>query len=315
MVKYSIFAPVYNESGNIIPLYEEIKNVMDKITKDWELILINDGSTDNSLKELLSIKDKRVVIIANKKNYGQSVAMEIGFKKSKADIIISIDADLQNDPKDIPRLLKKLELGHYDVVCGWRYKRKDPFWMIFITMVARFLRSLFAEDGIHDSGCTLRVYRKHFVEDMELWGEMHRYIVALLKWKGARVTDIKVNHRRRINGKSYYNWHKSFRGFIDLGYIWFWKKFSSRPQHLFGVLGIGLLFLGGLTSVFTLYLKLINHVSLSDSVWFMMSFFLIIMGVQLFISGIMFDVLVRNYYNNSSEKRYIIREIVKKRKR
>jgi glycosyltransferase involved in cell wall biosynthesis len=315
MVKYSVFAPIKNEQGNIIPLYNEIKKVMDSISSDWELLLVNDGSTDNSMKEILSIKDKRVRPIALLRNYGQAVAMEAGFKSARGDIVISIDADLQNDPSDIPKMLKKLDDENLDIVCGWRYKRKDPLWMLFITMVARFLRSLFASDGIHDSGCTLRVYRKWWVEDMELYGEMHRYIVALLRWKGARVGEMKVNHRPRTHGKTKYNWQKSFRGFIDLMYIWFWKKFSNRPQHLFGLAGIGFIFLGGLSFLQTVYLKFVNNVSLSDSVWFVMSFFLLIMGVQFFVSGIMLDIMIKNHFNTSSEKRYVIRDIVPERQR
>lgn len=315
MIKYSIFTPVYNEEGNLLKLYNEVKDVMNKLGEPWEFVFINDGSTDNSMKELLSINDKNVRIIALKKNYGQSVAMDAGFRTCNGEIIISIDADLQNDPKDIPKLLKKLNDEHYDVVTGWRYKRKDPFWMIFVTLTARFLRGIFVKDGIHDSGCTLRVYRKNFIDDLELWGEMHRYIIALLRWKGARVAELKVNHRPRNAGVSKYNITKSLRGFVDLFYIWFWKKFSGRPLHLFGILGLGFIGFGLLSSFWTIFLKVFNHVSLSDSVWFIMSSFLLFVGFQFFITGITLDILIRNNYNNSLEKRYKIREIVKHRKR
>lgn len=314
MVKYSIFAPIYNEEGNIKELYRQVKVVMEGLKESWELILVNDGSTDNSLNEILSIKDKRVVLVDLKKNYGQAVAMDAGFRYAKGEIIISIDADLQNDPADIPKLLEKLEKDNLDVVAGWRYQRKDPAWMLVVTRSARLLRGMFASDGVHDSGCTLRVYRKEFVSELELWGEMHRYIIALLRWHGARVGELKVNHRPRTAGVSKYNWKKSFKGLVDLFYIWFWKKFSARPLHLFGVSGLFLIFFGMLSALWTLKLKLLNGVSLSDSVWFMMSGFLVLIGIQFFIFGIVLDLLIRNYYNTSLEKRYDIKRVVKKEK-
>ncbi len=314
-VKYSVFAPVFNEQGNVIPLFNEVKKVMDKFTDSWEFVFVNDGSRDNTLKEILSIKEKHVRVVALKTNYGQAAAMDAGFRACKGEIIISLDGDRQNDPKDIPRLLNKLEKDNLDVVAGWRAKRKDPFWMLFVTRVARFLRGLFASDGVHDSGCTLRVYRRHFTEDLELWGEMHRYIMALLRWKGARVGELKVNHRPRTVGVTKYNFYKSMKGFVDLFYIWFWKKFSGRPLHLFGVIGITLSFMGILSFLYTIYLKLILAKDLSDSVWLILSIFLILVGLQFFLSGIMLDIMIRNYYNNSLEKRYKIREIVDPRSR
>lgn len=243
MVEISVFAPIFNEEGNIIRLYQELYPVLEEITSNWELILVNDGSTDKSLAEMLALKDKRVVVIDLQRNYKQAIAMDAGFRASKGKYIVSIDADLQNDPKDIPRLLTKLKDENLDVVAGWRYKRKDPLWVRFVTKTARVLRGLFASDGVHDSGCTLRVYRREFVQDLELWGEMHRYIMAILQMRGARIGELKVNHRSRGAGVSKYKWTKSLKGFVDLFYIWFWKKYSNRPQHLFGVMGVFFFFL------------------------------------------------------------------------
>lgn len=308
MVKFSVFAPIYNEEGNILDLYSEISSVMDKLGS-WELILINDGSRDNSLKEMLSIKDKKIKVIDLKRNYGQSVAMDVGFRTCKGEYIISIDADLQNDPKDIPKMFKKMQDEGLDVIAGWRKKRKDPLWMLIITKTARLLRGLFASDGVHDSGCTLRIYKKDYVDDLELWGEMHRYIIALIRWKGAVIGEIEVNHRPRTNGCSKYNWKKSFKGFVDLIYIWFWKKFSQRPLHLFGIFGIFIGFFGFLSTIWTLKLKFINDVSLSDSVWFIMSGFLLLTALLFFMFGIMFDLMIRTYFNTSPvENRYKIKK-------
>lgn len=308
-IKYSVFAPVYNEQGNLIPLYKEVKIVMDKLKEPWEFVFVNDGSKDNSLKELKSIKDKQVVIVDLKRNYGQATAMDAGFRHCRGEILISLDADRQNDPNDIPKLLNKLYEEDLDVVTGWRAKRKDPAWMLIVTRSAKMLRKMFINDGVHDSGCTLRVYRREVIDDMELWGEMHRYIMALLGWKGARISELKVNHRAREIGVSKYNWKKSFKGLVDLFYIWFWKKFSGRPLHLFGITGIFVMGFGVLSGLWTLYLKIFKGVSLSDSVWFIMSFFLFLVGFQFFITGIMLDLLIRNYYSTSKDRRYIVREI------
>jgi len=307
MVEYSVFAPVYNEEANIAPFYEAVRDVMDKIGKPWELILVNDGSTDNSLQEMRKLKG--VVIVDLQRNYGQSVAMDAGFRQAKGNIIITLDADLQNDPKDIPKLLKKLYDDDLDVVAGWRQKRKDPLWMRVVTKCARLLRRAFISDGVKDSGCTLRVYRREMVHDLELWGEMHRYIIALLRWRGARIGQLQVKHHARTAGVSKYNALKSLRGFVDLFYIWFWKKFSARPLHLFGVFGILLMSFGVLAGFWTMYLKFFNNVSLSDSVWFAMSGFTFLIGLQFFVSGIMLDLLIRNYHNTSLEKRYVIRAV------
>ncbi|HDP74052.1 MAG TPA: glycosyltransferase [Candidatus Woesearchaeota archaeon] len=306
MVKFSVVVPVHNEQGNIIPLYREIKEAMSKLGT-WEMIFVNDGSRDNSLKDLLSIKEPNVHVINLKTNYGQAVALDAGLRHSKGEFVVTLDGDGQNDPKDISRLYNKLIAENLDVVAGWRKKRKDPMWMHFITLWARILRGFLAKDKVHDSGCTLRVYRHEIIEDLELSGEMHRYIIAILGWKGAKVGELKVSHRARIRGKTNYTWKKSLKGTVDLIYIWFWKKYSGRPLHLFGVLGLFITFLGFLSAIWTAYLKIVVGTSLSNSVWFVMSGFLILGGMLLFLFGIMFDLLIRTYYNTSAvEKRYTV---------
>jgi len=306
MVKFSVVVPVHNEQGNIIPLYREIKEAMSKLGT-WEMIFVNDGSRDNSLKDLLSIKEPNVHVINLKTNYGQAVALDAGLRHSKGEFVVTLDGDGQNDPKDISRLYNKLIAENLDVVAGWRKKRKDPMWMHFITLWARILRGFLAKDKVHDSGCTLRVYRHEIIEDLELSGEMHRYIIAILGWKGAKVGELKVSHRARIRGKTNYTWKKSLKGTVDLIYIWFWKKYSGRPLHLFGVLGLFITFLGFLSAIWTAYLKIVVGTSLSNSVWFVMSGFLILGGMLLFQFGIMFDLLIRTYYNTSAvEKRYTV---------
>lgn len=308
MVNFSLVIPVYNEKGNLIPLYNEIRSVMKKLGS-YEIIFVNDGSKDGSLEELLKIKDSSVKIINLKKNYGQSIALDAGFRECKGSLIITLDADRQNDPNDIPRLLRKMQDKKLDVIAGWRHKRKDPAWMLFVTFFARMLRSLFASDGIHDSGCTLRIYKKEYVEDLEISGEMHRYIMAILRWKGAKVGELKVRHRPRTRGKTKYNWKKSFKGLVDLVYVWFWKKYSGRPLHLFGVLGLFTIITSIVTGTWTIYLKVYRGTSLSDSVWFMMTGFLFLGGLMMFVFGVMFDIMIKTYYNTSKiERKYRIKE-------
>lgn len=311
MVIYSVFVPIYNEEGNIIQLFEEIKDAMNSISKSWELILINDGSSDKSLEEMRELPSW-VRIIDLQKNYGQAVAMDVGFRESRGEYIISLDGDLQNDPKDIPRLIAKLKKENLDVVAGWRKKRKDPMWMLIITKTAKFLRGFLASDVVNDSGCTLRVYKRKFVKDLELWGEMHRYIMAILQWRGAKISDLAVNHRARIHGVSKYNWKKSFKGLVDLAYVWFLKKFSSRPLHLFGITGIFLGSLGFVTGLWSVYLKIFRSVSISDSAWAVLSSFLVIVGIQFFIFGIILDLLIRIQQKTGLEKRYKYEELRRK---
>jgi hypothetical protein len=206
-------------------------------------------------------------------------------------------------------MFEQMQKENLDVIAGWRKNRKDPVWMLFVTKVAKRLRKIFINDGVEDSGCTLRIYRKDFVQDLELWGEMHRYIIALLKWRGAKIGQRVVNHRARVAGKTKYNWKKSIKGFIDLLYIWFWRKYSNRPLHLFGSFGIFLIFLGVASSIQTSLIYLEGQ-SLSDSAWPLVTIFFWIMGLQFFFFGIIIDLLVRTHYNTSEvEKRYSIRKI------
>ncbi len=310
MVKFSVVVPIYNEEGNLKKLDSEIKKVMSKL-KSYEIIYVNDGSTDKSLNVLKKLKKCKIINL--QRNYGQSVALDAGFKECLGEYVISLDADLQNDPHDIPKLYQKLIAEKLDVVAGWRTKRKDPFYVRVLTKIARYLRELLIKDNIHDTGCTLRVYTKKAAKSLDLWGQMHRYIIALLVWKGFKVGELKVNHRLRYSGKTKYNIIKSVNGFTDLIYIWFINKYSRRPLHLFGALSFVLFFVGFLMEVYMAYMKLFYHVSLNREALFFAGFFFMIIAVQLFVSGVMIDIQLRNYFNTSPvEKRYKIKEIITK---
>ncbi len=309
-MKYSVVVPIYEEEGNIKQLDKEIRDVVSKLGS-YEIIYVNDGSKDKSLEELKSLKN--ITVVNLNRNYGQSIALDAGFKAAQGDIIISMDGDLQNDPRDIPKLLEKLEKDNLDVVAGWRKHRKDKSGIKVLTKTGRLFRRILIKDPVHDTGCTLRVYRKEAAKSLDLWGEMHRYILALLRWKGFRIGEEVVNHRPRTQGKTKYNYSKAYKGFIDLMYIWFLNKYSNRPLHMFGGLGILSIFMGLLPIIWSIYQKVSVNLPLNRSGWFFLGFFLLTIGVMFFFFGMLMDLTIRTNVNASPvEKRYYTRDVIVK---
>ena len=236
--------------------------------------------------------------------------MKAGFDHAKGPIIITLDADLQNDPHDIPQMLEKLETEKYDVVCGWRKNRRDSFPKKVFSRIANYIRTCLTGEIIHDSGCTLRIYKQDVVRDIELNGELHRYIPALLLWKGYRIGELKTNHRERASGKSKYNWERLAKGFLDLLVIAFWQKYSARPMHIFG--GSGLI-IGSIGFIIALYLgisRIIFGTGLTDRPLFLVAMILLVVGIQFVALGILADILLRIYYGQNERKNYLIDEIV-----
>lgn len=306
----SVVVPIFNEEGAIQPLYKEIKKTLQKTGEPFEIIFVNDGSTDDSLFKLKSLED--VVIIDLNRNYGQAVALDAGFKASKGELVVSLDGDGQNDPRDIPRLFEKLEKEDLDVVTGWRKNRKDSNHVRFITLAARFLRRFFISDKVQDSGCTLRVYRREAVKSLDIGGEMHRYILALLRWKGFRIGELEVNHRERKCGVSKYGSTKAMRGLIDLIYIWFIHKYSQRPMHLFGLMSFVSSVFGGVALFWSFYARIFFGLSLNRNGWFFIGFFAVLIGVVFFSFGIVLDLLIKVQLTASPyENRYYIRRVIK----
>jgi len=307
---YSVVVPLYNEAQNVSPTHKELLATMDKLRGEYEIIYINDGSKDATLKELKKLK-KAVVIDLNR-NYGQSTALDAGFKAAQGEIIISLDGDLQNDPADIPRLLEKLKKDNLDVIAGWRRKRRDKNSVRILTRLGRACRGVLLNDRVHDSGCMLRAYRKEAVKSLDLQGEMHRYILALLRWKGFRIGELEVNHRPRIHGNTKYSSSKAVRGFIDLMYIWFINKYSQRPLHLFGYLSLLSSILAVLSLGESIAAKIIWSLSLNRNGFFYLGFFFFIASILFFSFGIIIDILIRIHHNSSPfEQRYYVREIVR----
>ena len=307
-MKLSIVVPVYNEEGNVVPLYTELTSVLSVLEKPYEVIFVDDGSDDRTLEELKIMRP--VSIIRFRKNFGQTAALDAGIKEAVGDIIITMDGDGQNDPADIPLLLAKLEEG-YDAVSGWRWQRRDSFTKRFLSLSARFLRYVFMRDNIHDSGCTLKAYRRECFENIDLYGEMHRFIPALLQWQGFRVSEVKVNHRPRIRGKTKYTFSRTIKGFLDIIAVWFWRKYSARPLHLFGGVGL-ILFMAGMASLTLLFLLRVFHIiTLSNSIWPLAAFFMVLVGIQLFVAGLLADVNLKSYYAANRRRPYAIKDIIR----
>ena len=288
------------------------RQVLVTLNKTYEILFVDDGSTDGgfSIMKNLHERDPNVRIIKFRKNFGQSAAIKAGFDNAKGRIIVTMDADLQNDPHDIPRMLEKMENDNYDVVCGWRRQRNDSFSKKIFSKSANRLRTMMTGESIHDSGCTLRVYTRESVADIELYGELHRYIPALLLWKGYRVGEIETHHRERSHGKTKYNSQRLIKGFLDLLVVTFWQKYSARPIHIFG--GSGLV-IGALGLIITLYLvidRIFFGAGLSDRPLFLVGIFLILIGVQFIAFGILADIMLKVYHGQSGRKPYLIETVL-----
>ncbi len=302
---YSVVLPVYNEKGNLAPLYDEITKEMKKLGKSYEMIFVDDASYDDSVEELKS--KSPVTIIQFRRNAGQSAALDAGIKHAQGTILITMDSDGQDDPAHIPDLLKKLDDG-YDVVCAWRHKRKDSFFKRFISGGWKYLRAMLINDVVHDAGTQFRVYKREVFDGVDLYGELHRFIPALLTWRGFRVGELKVNHRPRVHGVTKYSWTKVFRGFSDMLYMWFWHKYSTRPVHLFGTLGLLSMMMGTFILLIMAYLRLFEAYQLSNKIWPLVGFFFLMIGVQFFATG----VIAANQVRMDKEPRYFIRTVIDK---
>lgn len=303
----SAIIPVYNEEENVKLLYDEILSVLSTLGESFEIIFINDGSTDRTVEELKKLN--RVKIINFRKNYGQTAGLQAGFDYAQGDIIISMDGDRQNDPNDIPKLIEALHKG-YDVACGWRHQRKDRLMKKFISKGAMILRKIFIKDNIHDSGCTLRAYRKEAAKSYELSGELHRFIPALSLLNGFKVTEIAVNHRPRVAGATKYNFTRILKGFIDIMGVWFWRKYADRPLHLFGGLGAIFVFLGVIFGLVLFILRVFEIMYLAGRIWPLVVVLLILSGVQLLVSGILADISLRGFSKVNNRKPYQVKEVI-----
>lgn len=289
----SFVVPIFNEEGNVAKLHQEILSVAKSLKKSFEIIFVDDGSRDQTPVILKTLKPLRAITL--RQNAGQTAALDAGFKAARGEIIVSLDGDLQNDPQNVPAMLKYLADNNLDVVCGWRAKRKDDFGKKFISRGAKFLREFLIKDQVHDAGCTLRVYKKECFNGMSLRGELHRFIPALLTWRGFRVGEMQVNHRPRVSGKSKYNLTRTVKGLMDMLTLWFFHKFASRPLHMLGAMGISSTIIGLSIGLWMFVERIILGNSINSRMWPLIAVFLALFGVQIFVSGLIMDLIIRSY--------------------
>lgn len=306
----SIVIPIYNEEENIPALHEKITQALFSSCLDYEVILVDDGSSDRSFLLLhdLAMKDHRVKVIRFRRNFGQTAAMAAGFDAASGLVVIPMDGDLQNDPTDIVRLLHKIEEG-YDVVSGWRKDRQDTFINRKLpSMLANGLISRLTGVHLHDYGCTLKAYRREVLEGINLYGEMHRFVPALASQVGAKVTEIPVKHHPRIYGKSKYGITRTMRVVLDLMTVKFLLHYSTKPIQLFGKWGVYTLFAGFLSGSATIYMKLFEHMSMNRNPLLILTGFLMFMGVQFIVLGLLGELNARTYYEAQGKPIYVVRE-------
>ncbi len=312
-LKVSVVAPLLNEQDNIQPLYQQLTQTL--VNKyDYEIIFIDDGSTDNSLNILRGLQksDPKIRIISFRRNFGQTAALSAGFEHAKGNIVVAIDADLQNDPADIPKMIDKLNEG-FDIVSGWRKKRHDKaVTRLLPSKIANWLISKSTGVNLHDSGCTLKIYRKEVLTQTKLYGEMHRFIPALANWSGAKIAEVVVNHRPRTAGAEKYGLGRTWKVMLDLITVEFLGSFSTKPIYIFGGLGL-LTALGAfLSGAVVLYQKFVSssHLSMNRNPLLILTTLLIITTVQFILMGLLAELLVRTYHESQGRPTYVIREII-----
>jgi glycosyltransferase involved in cell wall biosynthesis len=308
----SILIPVYNEEGNLSLLYEKLMTALKKAGRPYEVIFVDDGSSDGTLEVLLDFRERNpnVKIISFSRNFGQTAALSAGIDCSKGDILIPMDGDLQTDPEDILLLLQKMEEG-YDVVSGWRKERKDPF-------LTRRLPSIFANKIIswiggvhlHDYGCTLKAYKRDILKNIKLYGEMHRFIPIYARWIGARVSEIPVRHFPRGSGSSKYGMSRVFKVILDLMVVKFLLSYSQKPIYVFGGLGLLMILGGFLSGGYAIYLKLFKEVSFILTPLPLLCVLLLMLGFLSILMGFLAEILTRTYYESQGKPTYQIKEMI-----
>ncbi|RME04614.1 MAG: glycosyltransferase [Planctomycetota bacterium] len=310
-LELSIVVPIYNEKENIQPFFEELKSVLDGYKKSYEIIFIDDGSADGSteLLEELAKQHPAVKVVVFRRNFGQTAAMAAGFELAKGEVVIPIDGDGQNDPGEIPRLVNKLKEEKLDVVSGWRKNRQDKFFRSFLSRIANRIISYVSGTHLHDYGCTLKAYRREILQDVRLYGEMHRLIPIFVSWAGGKVAELPVNHRPRQRGKSKYGFGRIFKVMIDLITAKFLSTYLEKPAYVFGFVGFLVAFGSILTLAFVVWRRIFWH-----GQWISPLLFIGVGGIGLSIlfvlMGLLSELMVRIYFESQGKKPYIIKKIL-----
>lgn len=312
VIDLSIVIPVYNEEENLLSLYQEIIKATDSLGKNYEIIFVDDGSQDRSYAVLRQIQenDHRVKIIRLRRNFGQTAALSAGFDYARGKVIITLDADLQNDPRDFGALLAKIEEG-FDVVSGWRQKRRDRFFTRRLpSMVANRFISLLTGVKLHDYGCSLKAFRSEVIKGIRLYGELHRFIPAITSALGVSIAEIKVNHRPRRHGRSKYSLSRLPRVILDMLTVKFLLSYSTRPLQIFGLLGLVSGSLGFFIALWLSYQRLILKISSANRPILLLAVLLMVIGIQFVTLGLLAEIMVRTYHESTGKPIYHIREIV-----
>ena len=307
--KISALVPVYNEKENITECVDRLEKALKGLEYDYEIICTDDGSADGSGEMLKSLagKNKNIKVIQFKKNYGQTAAMAAGFDFAEGEIVVTLDADLQNEPEDIPKLIGMIEKG-YDVVCGWRKNRRDKLLTRKMpSFIANKVISFVTGVKLHDYGCTLKAYKKEYVKDIKLYGEMHRFLPALLSWAGAKIAEVEVRHAPRLKGKSKYGIFRTFKVSLDLLTVKLLTAYSTKPIYLFGGIGLVLLALGAVTFLVVAYRAIIVHnISATPLVFIMVILF--ISGIQMILTGLLAEINIRTFFETKNKETYKVKE-------
>jgi glycosyltransferase involved in cell wall biosynthesis len=311
-VNLSVIIPVFNEDGNVEPLYSRLKPVLQRMGRSYEIIFIDDGSRDATFSALrrLNEGDPACKIIRFRRNFGQTAALAAGFAHARGEVMITLDGDLQNDPRDIPELLAKIEEG-YDVVSGWRFHRKDGFITRRLpSACANWLISKITGVGLHDYGCTLKAYRREVAQNIGLYGEMHRFIPAMASWMGVSVAEVKVNHHPRRHGISKYGLSRTLRVVLDLIAVKFLLSYATRPLQIFGTIGFVSSSAGLAIASYLSFDKLVLGHGLSTRPLLLMAILLILVGIQFISMGLLGEMMVRIYHEGQKKPIYVVKEIL-----
>ncbi|NOY64274.1 MAG: glycosyltransferase family 2 protein [Nitrospirae bacterium] len=314
--RLSVVIPLYNEEENVEELHQRLTDVLTELPFEYEIIYVDDGSTDNTpyLLERISSEDEHVLAMSLRRNFGQTAAFAAGFDFCRGDVIVTMDGDLQNDPADIPRLLEHID--RYDLVSGWRKNRKDPFLSRRLpSMIANWLISKVTGVKLHDYGCSLKAYRREVIKNLNLYGEMHRFIPAVASWYGVRFTEVETTHHPRKRGKSKYGLSRTVKVILDLITVKFLQSFSTKPIQFFGSFGLISGFIGFLISLYLTIRKLFWGEEIGGRPLLLLGVLLIIVGIQLIGMGLISEMLVRVYHESQKKPIYVIKRILGKKEK
>lgn len=312
-IEVSIIIPVYNELENVDNLLKEVHQAGMALERPYEIILVDDGSTDGTVMRLRKLAKQypTLRVVCLKRNYGQTAATSAGFSAARGQYIVTLDGDLQNDPADVPRLINQLEQEGLDIISGWRKNRQDKAVTRKLpSMIANYLIGRTTGVKIHDYGCSLKVYRAEVAKEVPLYGEMHRFIPALASIDGATIKEVVVNHRPRTAGQSKYNLSRTFKVILDLMTVLFMKRFFTRPLHMFGRLGFGCLFAGALILGLLVVEKFMYQHDIGTRPLLMLGTLLILTGIQFFSTGLIAEIQVRTYFESQNKPIYKVKEII-----